>query len=184
MHETHCVLKRGACLLVLVGAVLLGSGCVAPVPKPHELVAPSPIRGTSGKYMCPYTTDGVLAEWVDKAVNARIASGIGKATGAYIGRKAFEQIPILGGILGGMVGDAAGRKIAIEASGGMAYIRDTSDLSFNRIEDMAVYLYVVRSSHAHYNNALRATWEIYPELQRKFVPALRGAQRKYTGTRR
>jgi hypothetical protein len=170
-------LKRSACLLVLFATVLLAGGCMT-VPQPHELVAPSPIEGNSGKYMCPYTSDGVLADWVDKAVNAKAGATIGRIGGAYLGSKVAEQIPFVGGIIGGMVGDSIGRKIAIKASGGLEFIKKTSDLSFNSINNMAVYIYVEHSSHAHYKGALGAAWEIYPELKRSYISALQRAPRK------
>jgi len=148
------------------------------MPKPEEIVAPEPISGNSGEYMCPYTQDEVLAMWVDKAVNARLASGVGAAVGAAVGQKAFEQIPILGGLIGRKIGEEAGRKIAIKASGGMEYIKSTSDLSFNEVDNLAVYLYAKYSYNEHYDGALKATYAIYPKLQRRYVTAIRGAPRK------
>ena len=74
---------------------------------------PEPIFGNEGRYMCPYTEDGVAARWVDKSLNAKVGSAIGTAAGRYAGQKALELIPFIGGWLGGKAGDAAGRKIAI-----------------------------------------------------------------------
>lgn len=164
---------------VLIGACVIGclSGC-ATLPKPDEVIAPQPIPDNSGKYMCPYTQDEVLAEWVDKAVNARLASSIGGTVGAYAGAKALEQIPLVGGILGRKVGEAVARKAAISASGGMEYIKNTSDLSFNSVDNLAVFLYAKYSSNEHYSGAFKATCGIYPELQRQHSSAIRKAPRK------
>jgi len=128
--------------------------------------------------MCPYTQDGVLAEWVDKAINAKMGATIGKHAGAYLGKKALENIPFVGGFLGGKFGESAGRAIAIKASGGWEYIKSTSDTSFDNVDNLAVYLYAKHSSHPHYNNALKATWGIYPELQKRYYNALLKAGRK------
>lgn len=77
-----------------------------------------------------------------------------------------------------MAGEAIGRKIAIEAAGGQEYIRETSDLSFRNVEDMAVWLYVNKHGHEHYQAAIKATGEIYPDFQKKFQNALLNAKRK------
>lgn len=128
--------------------------------------------------MCPYTKDGVLTEWVDQAINARLGSQIGGFLGAYAGQKALEQIPILGGWFGEMAGREIGRNVAIQASGGWEKIRESSDYSFSCVEDLAVYLYVNHSSHKHYNNALQATMDIYPELKGRYEQAIRNAPKK------
>ncbi|MFK5892129.1 MAG: hypothetical protein QM504_02790 [Pseudomonadota bacterium] len=163
---------KGISFVIVVS--LLISGCVsAPrLKQADEIVAPEPIYGNSGKFMSPYTEDEVLAEWVDKAVNAKAGAQIGAAVGAYAGAKALEMVPFFGGMMGKYAGEAIGRQIAITASGGMEYITSTSDLSFNSLDDMSVYLYVKFSTHDHYQDALSATMEIYPELKQVYQAAL------------
>jgi len=159
-----------------VFAVVLVSGCAtAPAPRiapASSLVAPIPIAGNNGKYMSPYTVDGVLADWVDKAVNAKMGSAIGGAVGAQLGQKALENVPFIGGFLGEKVGNAAGQAIAIEASGGAEFIRGSSDLSFNQLDQLALFLYVKYSTNKHYKGALDATMAIYPELKTVYPQAL------------
>ena len=128
--------------------------------------------------MCPYTQDGVLAEWVDKAINAKMGATVGKHAGAYAGQKALENVPLLGGWLGSKAGEAAGRAIAIKASGGWEYIKSTSDMSFDSLNDMSVYLYARHSSHEHYKDALDATMEIYPKLKKGYYKAIQKAKTK------
>ena len=162
-------------MLIIAFAGFL-TGCAAQqISKPDQMVAPKPILGNSGKYMCPYTQDGVMAEWTDKAINAKIGSKVGAMTGTYTGQKAFEKVPFVGGVIGSHVGEAVGRKVAIESAGGMDYIKKKSDLSFNDIGDMSVYLYVKHSNHPHYQNALDAAMEIYPELKKEYYPAIQKA---------
>ncbi len=169
--------------LSILFAVVLLSGCAGlggpQIAQPAQLaaVAPQPIYGNSGEFMSPYTEDGVVAGWVDKAVNAKLGAAIGSQAGAYAGRKMMENVPFFGGMLGQKVGDAAGRKIAIEASGGWEHIKATSDLSFNTIEDLAVYIYAHHSAHPDYQQVLEATWEIYPELKTAYMPAITNASR-------
>ncbi len=168
-----------ATIVSCISAVFL-SGCGPTLAQPHELTAPQPIIGNAGKYKCPYTQDGVMAEWTDNAINAKLGSTIGKTAGAYVGQKALEQIPFIGGILGSAVGDAAGRAIAIEASGGWEFINSTSDLSFPNCDDMSLYLYVKCSSHPHFQKALSASFEIYPEMKKRYYSALVKASRNVT----
>ncbi len=166
-------------LLIPFTMTLLLIGCVAaPVPvevqmpTPSSLVAPAPIEDSSGAFLSPYTSDGVLAEWVDKAVSAKAGAALGGAVGNYAGQQATENIPFIGGFIGQKLGEEAGRKIALEAAGGEQYMRETSDLSFATLEDLAVYIYVNHSSHEHYQDALSATMEIYPQLKMSYQNAL------------
>jgi hypothetical protein len=129
------------------------------------------INGNSGRYMSPYTSDGVTAEWVNKAINANIGatagSGVGAAAGAYAANKALESIPfasVFGGMLGSAAGESIGRETAIEASGGWAYIRATSDQSFRSLADMAEYLRAVYGNEATYGDVIAATTQVYPDF--------------------
>lgn len=124
------------------------------------------IQDNSGEYMCPWTSDGVLADWVDKAINASTGASVGSAAGAYAGRKALENVPFLGSFLGSKVGEATGRKVALEAAGGHDYIRETSDLSFNSLETMARYIHAKYAGTSHFQEAVKAANEIYPGLQK------------------
>lgn len=163
-------------LVAVFGLFLIGCGG-AKLPEPSQIAPPTPISDNSGSYMCPYTSDGVVAMWVDKAVNAGAASQAGGAIGAYAGAKALEQVPFLGGFLGAQLGAAMGRKIAIESSGGWEYIKETSDLSFNSLEDMSVWLYATKSTNEHYDQVFKATCGIYPELKDVYYNAIQQAGR-------
>jgi len=163
---------------LLACVILLAFGCATNVAslKPEDMVCPQPINGNSGKFMCPFTQDDVMAEWVDKAVSAKLGAAIGKTAGTYAGRKVAEklgsQVPIVGGWLGSKAGEAAGRQVAIGLAGGMKHIKETSDLSFNSLEDMSIYLYKKCSSLDHYQEALQATFEIYPEFAAAYPKTL------------
>jgi hypothetical protein len=167
------------CVFVSVWGVFL-EGCGSGIVQPHELTAPRPLLDNSGKYMCPYTQDGVLAEWTDKAINAKMGAAVGKTAGGFVGQKAFEQIPLVGGWIGSAVGEEVGRTVAIDSCGGLETIKKTSDVSFNSCDDMSVYLYVKHSLHEHYNAALQATCAIYPEFKKAYKPALVRASKEAT----
>ena len=151
----------------------------AQVPAANALV----IENNSGAYLSPYTSDGVTAEWVNKAINAKMGSSagsaVGAAAGAYAGRKALESVPggsLLGSFFGGMAGSKAGKNVgrdaAIQASGGWDYIRETSDLSFRSVNDMARWMTSVHGQKSNFQDVINATLQVYPELQ----PALASAR--------
>lgn len=129
------------------------------------------IPDNSGEYMNPWTSDGVLAEWVDKAINANMGSAIGSTVGAYAGQKALENVPFIGGILGSKLGKEVGRTTAINSSGGMDYIRTTSDLSFRNLDDMARYLKTHYANESTYQDAIKAADAIYPGLMKSLASA-------------
>jgi hypothetical protein len=125
------------------------------------------LDNTRGRYMNPWTSDGVLADWVDKAINAKMGgatgSAVGAAAGAAVANQALDNVPggaLLGGFLGSTAGEAAGREAAIDE----AYIRKTSDQSFHTLDHMARYLEATYSDTRHYADAVKAANEIYPGL--------------------
>lgn len=165
-------------LSALVLALLL-SACATPprIAAPQQLTAPQPIVGNSGKYMSPYTEDGTVAAWVEKGKSASAGASLGGFVGAQAGQKLAENIPFVGGFLGQAVGEKAGRAIALNMVGGEEFIRANSDLSFNSVQELAVYMYATNSSHKDYQEALKLTQEIYPELKQAYFPAIAMASR-------
>lgn len=178
---SHFVVTKKISYFMLILIAFLFSGCAAMQPQlqPHEVQAPTPIEGNTGAYMCPYTSDGVTAEWVDKAINARMGAAVGQMAGAYAGQAVMEQIPFVGGFLGSMAGEKIGREIAIKACGGWEYIKLTSDLSFVSVDDMAVYMFANYSLNSNYNEVFNAVKEIYPEFADKYHVAIQNAPKRY-----
>jgi hypothetical protein len=167
--------------LALAGLALVTvfiSGCATGVaarpaaPVASAITPPDGIPDNSGKYLAPYTSDGVVCEWVDKAVKAKMGSAVGGALGAYAGQKAMENIPFIGGMLGQKVGSAMGREIAIKASGGWEFIKKTSDISFNTVDELSVWMFAKYSTNEHYKEVLSATMEIYPEMKQRYYGAI------------
>ncbi|CAH0280988.1 hypothetical protein SRABI118_03776 [Massilia sp. Bi118] len=154
-------------------ALLLSACASAPrMAAPTALRAPTPIMGTTGKFMSPYTEDGTVAAWVEKGRSASAGAGIGGFVGAQAGQKLASNIPFVGGMLGQAVGESAGRAVALKMVGGEEFIRANSDMSFNNIDDLAVYMYVKNSSHKDFAEALKLTQDIYPELKTRYAQAI------------
>ncbi|WP_323750450.1 S41 family peptidase [Marinobacter sp.] len=137
------------------------------------------IQNNTGQFMSPYTSDGVTAEWVNKAINANIGattgSAVGAVAGAYAANKVLESVPFgsfLGGMIGSKVGKEVGRSTAIDSIGGWEYVRSTSDMSFRSLADMARYLKAEHGSDPNFDEVMKATSQIYPE----FAPLLAYSQ--------
>jgi hypothetical protein len=160
-------------LAALSLAVFLTACATAPqMAAPSSIQAPTPIVGNAGKFMSPYTEDGTVAKWVEKGRSASAGASVGGFVGAQVGSRLAENIPFVGGFIGQQVGQAAGRSVALSMVGGEAYIKETSDLSFNSVEDLAVYMYAKNSSHKDYPKVLELTQAIYPDLARAYYPAI------------
>lgn len=164
-------------VLALVAAVLPGCA-TASFPSPKQVVAPTPLQNNSGKFMAPYTSDGVVAEWVDKSIKAKMGAAIGSYVGAQAGQKALEQVPFIGGFLGEKAGKAIGREVAIKSAGGWESIKASSDLSFESADDLAVWMYAKYSENEHYAQVLEAAQGIYPELGERYAVAIQTAASK------
>lgn len=161
---------------IMLLALLCGCATTTPLPPPSAVKAPQPIMDNTGVYMCPYTSDDTVAEWIDRAMSARFGRGLGAVAGALAGQQiAKDKSGILGALGGYQLGSRAGRTLAIQAAGGWAYIRKTSDLSFERIDDLAVYIYSKYTDRPDYDKVVDLTIEIYPELKKRYRPAITGA---------
>lgn len=170
-------MKNYVFILVIMVLVLL-AGC-APFPKPNEVVVPTPVQGNSGRFLCPYTSDGTVTAWANKSIGA--AASVGSAIGSYAGRKAgqkaAEQVPCVGGHLGQAIGDAAGREVALALVGGREFMRETSDLSFNTIDDLIVYTYAMYSNNEYWPQVKDITSKVYPAFERNWDQAIRKARK-------
>ncbi|MDB5452968.1 MAG: hypothetical protein JWO33_1546 [Caulobacteraceae bacterium] len=168
-----------AASLLLCAWGLPGMQAAAPqLPDAASIAAPAPIEGATGKYMCPFTSDGVTAGWVTKSMQVKAAGQIGSMAGNYAGQKAMEQVPFVGGFLGKKAGAAMGRQIALSSIGGEEFLRSSSDLSFNSLEEMSVYVYANYSANPDYQKILTATYAIYPDMEGVYVAAVQRAPTK------
>lgn len=152
---------------------------------PDKIIAPPPIAGNSGKYMSPFTAAGAVALWAqqpaaEKDNGSDLAANVGSAIGQHIGNKVLENIPFG---LGGMVGKQAGELAARTATRkniepelpSMDAVKASSDISFNSLDKLAVYMYVKNSNHIEYERALELIQRIYPELRQAYTPAIEKA---------
>ena len=162
-------------ILIIISISLLtscGSLFTPQLPSPENVIAPTPIEGSSGEFMSPFTADGTVTAWVETGMSAKLGSAIGSTIGAYAGAKALEQIPLVGGFLGQKVGDEIGRQIAIESMGGEEVIKEGSDLSFSTAQDLSIYIYAKHSTHPDYAEVVELLFEIYPEVKENYIQSI------------
>lgn len=138
------------------------------------LVAPDPRMDNEGGFLVPYKADGTLTDWGQRAMTARAGGAAGRAAGRRAGGFLASRVPG-GGLFSGRVTEASGAAAAAQALGGWDEIRAQTELSFDDMDDLAVYLHVNYAGTADYDKALGATMELYPELKNGYEAAIRRA---------
>ena len=130
-----------------------------------ELEVPEPIEGSEGKFYFPYTQSGYLTPWAEKALNAQVGAEVGSRAADGALSSLASKAP-LGGFLAGKAKSKAKETGAVMAIGGWDFIAETTELSFNRLDDLSVYMHSEFEGEADYEQALAAAMAIYPELER------------------
>lgn len=167
--------QHRAPLLSLIIISMFFVGC-ATMLKTTELQVPTPISDNSGKYLSPFTSDGTIAPWVTKGTAAKLGAAAGGYVGRKAGEKALEQVPFIGGLLGRKAGRAIGKATAMKLVGGEEYMRETSDLSFNEVDDLIVFLYSNYTTHDDWEKVYDLTKSIYPEVETRWAKAIKRAR--------
>ncbi|MDH3647669.1 MAG: hypothetical protein OER80_12940 [Gammaproteobacteria bacterium] len=142
-----------------------------------ELEAPEPRADAEGEYVVPYTADGAVTAWAEKALQASVGSAAGKEAGGKAAGMLAKKVPF-GGLMGKKVKDTAGAQGAVMAAGGWEFIRESSDQSFDDIDDTAVFMHVTHADSAGYSEALSAAFDIYPDLKKRYSGAIKKAQKE------
>ena len=170
---------RNGILLALVALLSACGSVMQAPPTAAELIAPEPREDSAGKFLSPYTSDGVVAGWVEKGIAAQAGSAVGSIVGQQAAQKLAENIPFAS-MFARQAGEAAGRAVAIKASGGWEAMRETTDLSFDTVDDMIVYTYVNFSTNEHYPDVVSHIGKIYPDWTKRFQAAISQAPRRVT----
>ena len=139
------------------------------------------VDGTTGLYMSPFTSDGVTSAWITKSMQVKAAGQIGSMAGNYLGQKAMEQVPFVGGFLGKKAGAAVGRQVALSAIGGEAFLRSSTDLSFNSAEALVGWTLANHGSREDIAQVMQAVIAIYPDVQTPYLVAAQQAKAKPQG---
>jgi hypothetical protein len=133
-----------------------------------QAAAPKPLEGNGGAFMSPFTSDGVTAEWVTKAMKVQASGSLGQAAGQIAGEQLLSKIPFAG-MFAGEATKSLARKAAMNSIGGEAFLKSSSDLSFNSLQEMAQYMYAFHSSHPEFPKIVKATAAIYPDFAQVYA---------------
>jgi hypothetical protein len=179
MRESRChvgaIVSALRCrLFVICAAGGLLAGCA--LPKAETLVSPTPTPGGAGKFLNPYCADGTLAPWAERGV------GQSRAAAGVAGFAAAEAISFFVPIseVSTIAENTIKSQAAIGAAGGDKYMKSTSETSFKRRQDFAVYLYATHSKAKNYKKTLALVSEIWPEVWEHYDGDIRKAKKKPT----
>ena len=157
------------------------------VAKPGAILEiPEPRTDADGKYLSPYLADGSLAPWARKGLGS--AAGAAGVVGGELladeaadaaGKALGKEIPGAAA-LGSLFGRKASKKLTdtatVKAIGGWDYIQSTSELSFDSVMDLAVYMHAKHATlDGEYPLVVAATMGVYPRLVGAYEPALKRA---------
>ena len=144
------------------------------VTTPDATVSPTPLQGDSGKFLNPYLADGTLAPWADKGVHS---SRFASKAGGFAASEAIGFVDFTG-LASGAAEKEIRKQGAIGAAGGKDYMKSTSDTSFDRRQDFAVYIYVNHSTKELYKKTLALVSDIYPDMGSHYEADLHNAKKK------
>ena len=130
-----------------------------------ELDVEEPHDGNVGKFMLPFDIDGNPTLWAEKALNAKAGAAAGKVVGDKAVDSLVSKVPF-GGFLSGAAKRKAKETGAVLAIGGWEYIKETTTLSFDNLQDYSVYLHSEFNGLPGYEDALGAAMAVYPRLEK------------------
>ncbi len=92
-------------------------------------------------------------------------------------------IPIAGDLFSEQVEQDMVKSAALKAAGGSKFMRETSDQSFNKLDDLAAWPYINYSTAREFKSLQKFLVELYPYLADNYGMAVRKAKRKPTSQR-
>ncbi len=139
-----------------------------------QLAAPTPAAGVTGKYLLPIDENGALTEWAQKALTAQVGNIVGEQAGAAAGKGLASVVPG-GGLASGFLKKKGKEAGATAALGGPDFIKKTSRVSFNSVDQFAVYLHAKAGKSADYTKAVQAAIALYPDLEKSYSASISAA---------
>ena len=115
--------------------------------------------------MLPFDIDGNPTAWAEKALNAKAGAAAGKIVGDKAVGSLVSKVPF-GGFLSGAAKSKVKETGAVLAIGGWDFIKDTTTLSFDNLQDYSVYLHSEFDGLPGYEDALGAAMAVYPRLEK------------------
>jgi hypothetical protein len=141
-----------------------------------RMTLPVPRADTGGQYLCPYTQAGTLTAWAEQAQAAATGGVAGNVAGEQAANQVAARVPFAG-LFKKEIKETAQAQGAAAAAGGWEHIRQTSELSFDKVDDLAVFMHGKYSTMPDYDKALASAMSLYPELYERYEPANQAAVR-------
>lgn len=136
-----------------------------------ELLLAEPRADADGKFVFPFSSDGNITEWAEKAISAQAGAQVGAVAGEKAAGALASKVPF-GGLAAGALKGKSKELAAVTAVGGWDFIRESSDLSFDKQDDFSVYMHARFAGQADYENALAAAMAIYPDMEKNHRKAV------------
>jgi hypothetical protein len=153
--------STGGC--TYLGTLWPGATATGPVPEP--------LPHNEGPFLFPYTRDGTLTTWAKRAARADLGRMIGNRGAEVIAQELRQDGTPFAGTIGDRMGEKISRKLVLLAMGGNKRIRESSELSFDRLEELALYLHARYHGTEHYDQAVTALRALYPDFAPVVPPA-------------
>lgn len=131
-----------------------------------ELEVAEPMEGAKGKFVLPFDEGGNLTPWAEKALSAQAGSKVGEEVGKKAANAVASKVPF-GGFLAGAAKNKAKVTGAVMAIGGWDFIKESSVMSFDDLEEYSVYLHDEFNGSPGYEKALAAAMAVYPKLEKR-----------------
>lgn len=141
-------------------------------------------QDNQGVFKSPITSDGVVADWVDKVVGINLGTKVvgmaGGALGDAIGRQVLGDVGgrMVGAAVGSRIGEAAGRNMALAAVGGEEALAASSDVSADSLTDLAGWLYEEHRDNPRLGEILTAAQAVYPDLGKQYAEVVKAGMRR------
>jgi len=135
------------------------------------LDVPEPRYDSEGEFLFPYKDDGFITEWAEKSLTAQVGAEAGALVGDAVAGGIASRVPF-GGLAGGLIRGKSKELGSVTALGGWEFIRQTSELSFDNLNEFSVYMHAEFQGLPDYEQALAAAMAIYPTLERSHKRAI------------
>lgn len=117
-------------------------------------------------------SDMIDLDKIGHMVKSQIKTGVSDAASEYVSTNVLKNVPGMDSAVGGVIISSVIENISFETVPDLEHVRKTSDISFNSLSDLAVYLYAYYGNNPNYYAVLSATSVVYPELEKLNESAL------------
>lgn len=142
------------------------------MPDPNLVRSPEPMAGSEGAFLSPYTAEGNLTSWAQRAVDSGVLGDVEGYMGIDRGNLIESAFSAGKRLIGS---EATVNDATLEAAGGWEVIRAATEQSFATAEDLSTHLYANYHDDAMFSKALAVSADLYPQVRTGFVKAVQAS---------